>query len=434
MAAARAGGDTAANAGTVSATGEGTVMWDVGTLAPRETKTRTLTGTADAIGTINNCLTVSYNPTLCLAVKAVQPELRITKEGPSAVLICQDINYTYRVSNVGTGAVAGVRIEDPLPEGLTTADGGKTFAANVGDLAAGQTRDVTAKLRATRVGEYNSRAVARSGDLTAQSPAVTTAVREPALAVTVQGPEAQYVGQAVNYTVNVRNTSDVPAENTVVRLSAVGGNERVADRNIGTIPPGETRSFPVNIGAARGAGNTTLTATAEATCARPAAANASVAILTIPALQLECVDGQDPVVVGQNTTYTITVRNEGSGPDTNVTLRAVLPAELQFVRGGGASNVTAEGQNLTFAPVATLAPGAVATWTVEVKALRAGDVRFYTEMNSTSLGRPAAETEPTRITTGNAQQDAAQGNPGVTPQGQPANLPGSPATRPAQNK
>jgi uncharacterized repeat protein (TIGR01451 family) len=93
-----------------------------------------------------------------------------------------------------------------------------------------------------------------------------------------------------------------------------------------------------------------LAATAEAVCAKAVSDTAKVEIRTIPALQLEVVDGEDPVQIGANTTYTINVRNEGSGPDRNVTLRGTLPAELQFIRGEGVSQVSAQGQTITFAP------------------------------------------------------------------------------------
>jgi uncharacterized repeat protein (TIGR01451 family) len=419
-AAARAGGDDDANPVTAERVPGPVEVWSVGSLQPKESKTRQMSGTADEEGVIGNCLSVAYRPTLCVLTRVVKPELQVVKEGPAQVLICNPITYTYRVTNTGTGALTGVRVEDQLPEGLTAAEGGgRTVSANVGDLREGETKTVTAAVRPARTGTFASRATARSGEIAAQSREVSTVIREPALAVNVEGPQAQYVGQAINYRVTVQNTSDVPAEGTVVRLSSVGGSERLPDQTIGTLPPRESRSFQVNIGPARaGQPNASLTAAAQATCARPAQDSASVNILTIPALQLECVDGQDPVIVGQNTTYTVTVRNEGSGADNNIELKAVLPPELQFVRAGagGASNITAQGQNLTFGPVPTLASGATATWTIEVKALRPADARFYVEMNSSSLGRPAAETEPTRITTGDAARDVQQGAP-VVPQG-----------------
>lgn len=386
-------------------------VWNVGTLKARESRSQQLSGTADQEGMIANCLAVAYEPTLCVAVRVVKPELQVVKEGPSQVLICQDIPYTYRVTNSGTGALQNVRLQDELPEGLQTQNGQRTFTSDIGTLKQGETKAVNATLRATRTGRFTSRATARAGDVTSQSREVATLVQEPVLAVNVEGPEAQYVGQAVNYRVTVQNTSDVPAQKTVVRLTSVGGSERLQPRDVGLIPAGESRTFAVNVGAGRGAGNTTLTAVAEAECAKPAQDSASVTILTIPALLLEAVDAQDPVRIGQNTTYNIEVKNQGSGPDADIALTAVLPPELQFVRGGGASNVTAEGQNLTFAPLQSLGAGETAKWTVEVKALKAADARFYVEMNSKSLTRAAAETEPTRITTGDAARDQNQGLP-----------------------
>jgi hypothetical protein len=49
------------------------------------------------------------------------------------------------------------------------------------------------------------------------------------LALEVEGPEATYVGQALNYRVTVRNTGDAAAEKTVLRLNSVGGTERIGD-------------------------------------------------------------------------------------------------------------------------------------------------------------------------------------------------------------
>ncbi|HEX8340242.1 MAG TPA: hypothetical protein VF624_04970, partial [Tepidisphaeraceae bacterium] len=372
-------------------------VWNVGTLRAKESKTYNLSDVADQEGAMSNCLTVAYAPTLCVGVRVVKPELQVAKAGPSSVLICQPIEYTYTVTNTGTGTVRNVVVEDTLPEGLA-ADNGRAVRFTVDSLGAGEKKQQTVAVKATRTGQFGSRAIARGQGVEAQSRPVNTQVREAALAVNVEAPESRYSSEAVDYRVTVRNTSDVPAEKTVVRLSGAG-IERLSDRDLGTIPAGESRSFAVSTRAGRQAGTLTLNANASAVCAKPAVASAGVNILTVPALQLECIDGSDPVRVGANTTYTITARNEGTGPDKNIALTAKLPPELQFVRSapGGASTVTAKGQDLTFGPVADLAAGASVTWTIEVKALQPGDVRFYTALKSDSLGEAANETEPTRI-------------------------------------
>ncbi|HYE21076.1 MAG TPA: CARDB domain-containing protein [Tepidisphaeraceae bacterium] len=383
-----------------------TPVWDVGTLQPRQSLTRQIPATADEIGTIGRCLTVQYNPTLCVAVRVVQPELQLVKAGPEYAMICDEITYTYRVTNTGTGVAQGVRIEDALPEGLTAADGGRTLAINVGDLNQGQTREVAARVRPARTGRFASRATATGTGLEAvQSREVATAVRQPVLAVTVDAPESRYTNEPVDYRVTVRNTGDAPAERTVVRLAAPGGTERVVDREVGLIPPGETRAFTVSTRSGRQAGDLRLTATAEARCAKPATEAASVAIRVIPALRLECVDVTDPIRVDGNSAYTIRVTNTGTGPETNVRLFATVPAELTYAGAGAdsATRITADGNKLTFAPVATLAPGQAATWTVQVKAVRPGDARFGVEMRSDSLDKPVDETASTRVVDGNAR-------------------------------
>jgi uncharacterized repeat protein (TIGR01451 family) len=212
-----------------------------------------------------------------------------------------------------------------------------------------------------------------------------------------------------------------------VNLAAVGASERLAPREIGAIEPGQARTFAVSTGAARGANQVALTATAKAVCAREVSDQAAVAMRTIPALLLEAVDRTDPIRVGANTTYTITVRNQGSGADHNIAVKATLPPEMRFVRGGGASEVRADGQNLTFAPVPTLEPKADATWTVEVTGVRPGDLRFAIEMTSASLTQPVVETESTRVV-GDAATDP--GAEPAAPGAAPAPAPRTPVTPP----
>lgn len=372
------------------------VAWSIGTLGPKQTQTREFTGTADEVGTIRTCLAVSYEPALCIAVRATQPELEVTKAGPSEALICQDITYTYTVRNAGSGSARNIVLEDRLPEGLQTAEGREVVSARIGTLKQGESKNVTARLRAQRTGRFTSRAVAKMEGDTAQSRAVSTIVREPVLAIDIEAPEATYVGQALNYRLTIRNTGDAPAEKTVLRLSGMGGTERLIDRDLGTIAPGG--SLNVNVSTRAGNDNqATLNAAVEAVCAEAVSDEATVEIRTIPALQLEVVDGEDPVQVGAETTYTINVRNEGSGAESNIRLRGTLAPEMEFVSAKGVTDVEADGRELTFGPISELDPGAVATWTVVVRATRPADTRFGLELNSDALGRPAVETEPTRI-------------------------------------
>jgi hypothetical protein len=114
--AANARPERADRAAATSAAGDNaTPVWNVGTLRPKESKTYNLSDVADAEGAMSNCLTVAYAPTLCVGVRVVKPELQLAKAGPSSVLVCQPIEYTYTVTNTGTGTVRNVVVEDTLP-------------------------------------------------------------------------------------------------------------------------------------------------------------------------------------------------------------------------------------------------------------------------------------------------------------------------------
>ena len=107
------------------------------------------------------------------------------------------------------------------------------------------------------------------------------------------------------------------------------------------------------------------------------------------------VDISDPIAVGNNETYVITATNQGSAPDTNIRITCTLENTQQYVSSSGATTGSSAGSTITFAPLATLAPKAQATWRVTVKAVKAGDVRFTAVMNTDQLTRPVQETEAT---------------------------------------
>ena len=69
---------------------------------------------------------------------------------------------------------------------------------------------------------------------------------------------------------------------------------------------------------------------------------------------------------------------------------------LTSVEGWTDYTATADG-SIGFAPIADLAPGEQATWSVSVRMEELGDFRSSARMNAAHLGRPVEEVESTRV-------------------------------------
>jgi uncharacterized repeat protein (TIGR01451 family) len=114
-------------------------------------------------------------------------------------------------------------------------------------------------------------------------------------------------------------------------------------------------------------------------------------------LVLIAYDQNDPVVVGNETTYDIKVKNQGSGVANEVNISGQLGDQFAFIEGTGDSEVTNDGTSFNFAPIASLEPGQTVSWTISAKAENAGYARLNLDMNSTATKRSISEQEPTRV-------------------------------------
>jgi uncharacterized repeat protein (TIGR01451 family) len=117
----------------------------------------------------------------------------------------------------------------------------------------------------------------------------------------------------------------------------------------------------------------------------------------LAAILLEVVDIQDPIEVGTNSTYVISVTNQGSAADTNINIVATLPDALEYVTSEGPTEAMVNGNVVAFTPLAHLTAKETATYRVEVKGIKTGDIRFHVELNSGQMTSPVMETESTTI-------------------------------------
>lgn len=385
------------------------MTWSLGDLGPRETMVIRLTGNAQEVGTASDCITVSYNNFLCANTQVVEPALALSKTATAAAIACDEIVIRYLVENTGSGAASNVVIKDTLPEGLAMSNGSRSVNIPVGTLGAGDSRAFEVRATASGTGEFSSGAMASAdGGLKAESDATNTVVTKPELAVGVECSENKFLGRNITYNYSMENTGDgvangatasasIPQGTSVVRVSNGGqvqGNNVIW--NFGAMDAGASRDFSMTVSASS-IGNYSSSVVANADCAESVSDSCRTEVEGIPAILLEVVDITDPVEVGQQTTYVITVTNQGSAADNNIRIEATLPAEQSFVSASGATNGTANGKQVSFAPSGSLAPGAAITWRVTVRADAAADSRFRVEMTSANLKSEVIETEATNL-------------------------------------
>ena len=395
---------------TPSAKQDGNLLiWKMNSLGPKAVEKIVVKGSAIEAGCLQTCADVTFIIPLCASTQVVEPILAISKSAPSRVTICDAIPIKFVVTNKGTGTAANVKIMDTLPDGLMTQDGKKSIQIPIGSLAAGQSATRTVMAKAAKTGTFKNQASAvADGNLKAQSEVTTTVVTQPVLAIQKTGPKKEYLGRSIKYDITVTNTGDSVAADTVITDTIPAGVGNVmataggvlAENNVtwkvGDLAPNASKTVSISYVPAK-EGNYRNSAKATAICADAVSTSAQTEINAIAAILLEVVDATDPIEVGSNVTYVITVTNQGSATATGILIKAMLEDTMSYVSSSGATNGTLDGSMVTFAKLPSLAPKARTSWKVVVKAAKAGDVRFKVTMNSDQLTRDVEETEATNF-------------------------------------
>lgn len=406
-----------ANAKYVRATPEPVTLdpemrWQLGTLPPGGRYEICLVLIPTGSGDINNCARVRFEHGQCVCTRIEQRVgelgLNVRKQGPAQAALNDALSYRITVANTGDSLVTGVVVTDSIPAGLEHETRRNTLTWDMGDLAPGQSRFVDYQLTAKQSGRWCNAAVATAAGGLRHEVEHCVVVGEPKLTMAKTGPARRYLNMPAEYRLTVTNSGTLPLTNVIVAdpvpagmsfVEAKGGQlvENEVRWNIGALEPGASRSVEVALRAQQ-PGVIRNRATASAGNAK-AEAEATTEFFGASALLLELVDTTDPVEVGGTTTYVIIVKNQGTIAVDDVRLTAQVPAELEVTQVTGPAKYKAEGQTLTFDPIA-LQPQAEVRIVVHVKANKPGDVRFKIELTTKSLTNgPIQEEESTTIFT-----------------------------------
>ncbi|MFN8666215.1 MAG: hypothetical protein U0164_03335 [Gemmatimonadaceae bacterium] len=323
-------------------------------------------------------------------------DLSITKSHSGTFIAGSSGTYALLVRNVGTIPTAGaISVSDNLPAGLSfvsgtgsgwscSAVGQAVSCTNAGPIAAGATSTITltvavapsAPSSVTNTATVTTPGDANAGNNTASDP--TTIASGVDLSISKTSTSPMTVGQNATYLLDVTNvgpgtttgaitvTDILPAGLTYVSATGAGFACTATGQTVTCTAPGPmTVGQSVGITLTVAVGSAALpTVTNTASVATPGDANpsnnsSSVTTSVASGIDLAISKGASALVTGTNGTFTLDVRNVGTGATTGtITVTDNLANGLTFVSATGSGfSCSAAGQLVTCTRASSLAPG-----------------------------------------------------------------------------
>jgi uncharacterized repeat protein (TIGR01451 family) len=388
------------------------LMWEVGTLLPKQEKTLQMRLMSPARGDVAAQAWVTFTGSTAMRIKVREPKLAVKATAPDKVMVGDTTSFTLTVSNPGDGMAEMVKLHADLSDGLENPRG-KKVDYDLGNLNPGESRSVVVICNAKGAGEQSCFAAAEADiGLKAQDKAVANVIM-PRLDLEVKGPKLRYLDRKAVYTFKVTNPGDAPAVNVTLTdalpagfkfvQADMGGRHDFATRSVswflGEMPPGQSREVNMEV-VCVSAGEFVHKLTAQASRGLKVEGEMTTRVEGLSAIQLEMVDLEDPVEINGETIYEIRITNTGTKTETDLKLVCTLPADkMQFKAATGPSGYHAEGAEIVFDPLPKLAPRADAIYRVTVKCTTPGVAHFKARITSAVLTEPVTKEEATRIYT-----------------------------------
>lgn len=225
------------------------------------------------------------------------------------------------------------------------------------------------------------------------------------LALDCNVPEQVALGRTVEICLNLHNTGNMLEPMASITLPVPAGMAVTATTDGGIVTNQSVQWSVVNLPAnATKQVCTELKAQAVGTLNfQPGASGGSVAqvqsacnieVIGLPGISFEKADDPDPVQIGNTTTYTVKVTNQGSAADSNVQVVVTVDSELIPV---STSEGTIDGQTVTLPLVPKLDARQAITYKITAKGVTAGNAYTKFTLSSDMLQPPISSEESTMV-------------------------------------
>lgn len=293
---------------------------------------------------------------------------------PGSVLAGDTFDYTITVTNPSQVEATNVVVTDKGADGIqfVSSEPAGSGSWNVGNIPPGGSKTVKIKAKATKTGTFENCAEVRSDQGATSKCCTKVTASSPKLQIEKRCTEKVTVCDPIEYVITIKNTGDGPARNVQLKDTIPDGLEATSgkdiSRNIGELPPGQTREIRYSLKATK-PGRFTNTASVTADGGLKADASCTT-VVSKPVLEVTKT-GPDTRFIGRNAEYTITVKNASDTEAKDTVLRDPIPANASFVSatdGGVNENGVAVWR------LGTLEPGASKSVKITLKATGMGKI------------------------------------------------------------
>lgn len=383
------------------------LTWDFGSMRKGEVRHACVWVNCECEGEMCACFCATAVPVRFCSLLCAKPLLVCNKCGPEQVCPGDPVNYTITVTNRGSCAAHEVVVTDNVPDGLEHASGLRTLCYKLGTLEPCESKKVNICFTAVKRGEICNTAVVTSCDANSTSCQFCTCICCCDVAITKVGPKEQQIGKNADYQIVVNNTGDInltdvvvtdcaPSSTSIVAANGAQVNGNQAVWRLRELKIGEKATFNITLTTCT-PGCTTNRVTVNNCQGCCASDEFPTRWRGRPALNVCICDTEDPVCVGDPTSYCVTVVNQGSEPDDNVRVVIKFPPEVAPVAAVGDTKGSVEGNTVIFAPYDNFAPRQTLRYRVDARANRPGDARVNVEVSSDSIQTPIIQQESTQV-------------------------------------
>jgi uncharacterized repeat protein (TIGR01451 family) len=389
-------------------TAQNRLGWLLGTIEPNGERRMHVDLQPQGEGEIRSVASVTFTTAAVMRTQVVQPRLMLAVRAPEQAIAGENVPFQILVSNPGTGPVNGLILRGKLTPGLQHPQG-TVVEAEMGPLGPGETKPVTLTVKAIGGGAQMAEITA-SADGLESSARASVQVLEAALKIKRTGPPKCFVKSEVGFELEVTNPGSAIATGLQIVdtlpsgldfvSASEGGTWDVSSRTISwklnTVPPGARHVVAYRVKALE-VGEQPHKTVVQAERGGEAKAESIFNVEGVPALQLEVVDLEDPIEVGGELIYEIRVKNQGSGPCTNIQIMAQIPEGLQYREASGPVGHRLTATGVVFEMLPKLASKADVVYRVKVKGIQPGDYRFKVQMTCEQFRQPVNKEESSRV-------------------------------------